>query len=217
MNELQIFENPTFGSVRSMMIEDEPWFVGKDVATALGYKDTVSAVADHVDDEDKLTWQIALSGQNRLMIIINESGLYSLIFSSKLESARQFKRWVTSEVLPSLRKTGSYSVGGELTKDDYMRAAQAISACGVKQLPYLLHTLQVMGFDLPDLNGVKKHKIKKYLYRDDIDLVELLNEYSLPQLVDILGLPKSSLQYYRSGQYKPSEERRRYIIDTLIQ
>ena len=217
MNELQIFENPTFGSVRSMMIEDEPWFVGKDVAEALGYEVARNAIAAHVDDEDKLTHQISASGQNRMMIIINESGLYSLIFSSKLDSAKQFKRWVTSEVLPSLRKTGSYSVGGELTKDDYMRAAQAISACGVKQLPYLLHTLQVMGFDLPDLNDVKKHKIKKYLYRDDIDLVELLNEYSLPQLVDILGLPKSSLQYYRSGQYKPSEERRRYIIDTLIQ
>lgn len=217
MNELQIFENPTFGSVRSMIIEDEPWFVGKDVATALGYINPRKALIDHVDDEDKGVTNCDTLGGIQQMIIINESGLYCLIFSSKLDSAKQFKRWVTSEVLPSLRKTGSYSVGGELTKDDYMRAAQAISACGVKQLPYLLHTLQVMGFDLPDLNGVKKHKIKKYLYRDDIDLVELLNEYSLPQLVDILGLPKSSLQYYRSGQYKPSEERRRYIIDTLIQ
>ena len=89
-------------------IENEPWFVGKDVAVSLGYKDTSDALKKHVADEDKLTRCFADSGQNRQMYIINESGLYALIFGSKLESAKRFKHWVTSEVLPEIRKTGSY-------------------------------------------------------------------------------------------------------------
>lgn len=103
-----LFNNSEFGTVRILMIDGEPWFVGKDVAEALGYGDTDAALRRHVDDEDKLTRRFIGSGQGRDMTIINESGLYSLIFSSKLESAKRFKKWVTSEVLPSIRKTGSY-------------------------------------------------------------------------------------------------------------
>ena len=95
--------------VRTVEIDGEPWFVGKDVATVLGYSNTQKAVRDHIDEEDKLTERIVLSGQNREVIIVNESGLYSLILSSKLPNAKAFKRWVTSEVLPSIRKTGSYT------------------------------------------------------------------------------------------------------------
>ena len=112
MNELQIFNNPEFGDMRIIELNGEPWFVGRDVASALGYSDTKSAIADHVDDEDK---QIIQRGQfttldipNRGLTVINESGLYSLVLSSKLPSAKKFKRWVTSEVLPALRKHGSY-------------------------------------------------------------------------------------------------------------
>ena len=108
MNNLQIFNSEEFGAVRTVTIENEPWFVGKDVAVSLGYKDTSDALKKHVADEDKLTRCFADSGQNRQMYIINESGLYALIFGSKLESAKRFKRWVTSEVLPAIRKTGSY-------------------------------------------------------------------------------------------------------------
>ena len=108
MNEPVIFNNPEFGEIRIVNISGEPWFVGKDVADALGYSDTDKAIRTHVDDEDKLTRQIGGSGQNRNMMIINESGLYSLILSSKLPSAKQFKRWITSEVLPAIRKTGGY-------------------------------------------------------------------------------------------------------------
>lgn len=108
MNNLQIFNSEEFGTVRTVTIENEPWFVGKDVAVSLGYKDTSDALKKHVADEDKLTRCFADSGQNRQMYIINESGLYALIFGSKLESAKRFKHWVTSEVLPSIRKTGSY-------------------------------------------------------------------------------------------------------------
>ena len=108
MNELQVFNNDEFGSIRTVTIENEPWFVGKDVAEVLGYQNGSRDINRHVDDEDKLTHQISAAGQNRNMTLINESGLYSLILSSKLPNAKKFKRWVTSEVLPSIRKTGSY-------------------------------------------------------------------------------------------------------------
>lgn len=116
MNEIQIFKNEQFGEIRTVQISDEPWFVGKDVAQVLGYKDTSDALKKHVDAEDKLTRHFTDSGQSREMYCINESGLYSLIFGSKLEKAKEFKHWVTSEVLPTLRKTGSYSI----TPDSYM-------------------------------------------------------------------------------------------------
>ena len=109
MNELQIFQNKEFGEVRSLVINNEPWFVGKDVAEALGYKNSKNAVPTHVDEEDKLSTQIEYTGQKRNVTVINESGLYSLILSSKLPNAKKFKRWVTSEVLPTSRKTGSYT------------------------------------------------------------------------------------------------------------
>lgn len=108
MNELHIFNSEEFGDIRTVTIDNEPWFVGKDVATALGYKNTADAIGKHIDTDDKLTSQIAIAGQRRDVVVINESGLYALILGSKLESAKRFKRWVTSEVLPAIRKTGSY-------------------------------------------------------------------------------------------------------------
>lgn len=110
MNELKVFENPAFGRMRTIEIDGEPWFVGKDVAEALGYRDTSDALKKHVDADDKLTRRFADSGQAREMYIINESGLYSLILSSKLPTAKDFKRWITKEVIPSIRKTGGYQM-----------------------------------------------------------------------------------------------------------
>lgn len=111
MNELQIFNNEEFGNVRSLMIDNEPWFVGKDVAEALGYKNVRDSLARHIDSDDKRDGVVIHDsmGREQKPIIINESGVYSLILSSKLESAKKFKHWVTSEVLPTLRKTGSYA------------------------------------------------------------------------------------------------------------
>lgn len=108
MSEIKIFENAEFGSVRTIEINGEPYLVGKDVAEILGYQNGSRDINRHVDGEDKLTERIVLSGQNREVILINESGLYSLIISSKLPTAKKFKRWVTSEVLPSIRKHGAY-------------------------------------------------------------------------------------------------------------
>ena len=109
MLELQIYENDEFGSIRTMKINGDPWFMGKDVAGILGYANSAKAIRDHVYEEDKLTERIVLSGQNREVIFINESGLYALILSSKLPTARKFKKWVTGEVIPSIRKYGLYA------------------------------------------------------------------------------------------------------------
>lgn len=109
MEQIKIFNSDEFGSVRTIIIDGEPWFAGKDVAASLGYKDTSDALKKHVAEEDKLTRCFTDSGQNRQMYVINESGLYSLIFGSKLESAQKFKHWVTSEILPSIRKNGIYA------------------------------------------------------------------------------------------------------------
>lgn len=109
MNEVKIFNNEEFGQVRSIIIDGEPWFVGKDIATALGYARPTDAARNNTDSEDKGVSEIATPSGTQKMLIVNESGLYSLIFGSKLESAKKFKRWVTSEVLPSIRKTGTYS------------------------------------------------------------------------------------------------------------
>ena len=115
MSELQIFRNESFGEIRTVMLNNEPYFVGKDVAEILGYADPSSAVSKNVEDEDKTTLLLEQSGSNykSKTSFINESGLYSLILSSKLPQAKAFKRWVTSGVLPSIRKNGGYLAGQE--------------------------------------------------------------------------------------------------------
>lgn len=128
-NGLMIFQNEEFGSVRTVMIDDEPWFVGKDVAEALGFKRTADALSAHVDDEDKNFVKVGEIptlnvASPRGLYIINESGLYSLILSSKLPNAKKFKRWVTAEVLPALRKTGTYTIQNMSTDEKMQIIAQ---------------------------------------------------------------------------------------------
>lgn len=123
MQNLEVFKNKDFGSVRALLVNDKPWFVGKDVTDALGYSNPRDAMSRHVDNEDKIPDVVIYDGrQNRKMTVINESGLYSLILSSKLESAKKFKRWITSEVLPTLRKTGKYSINEMDSKELLARA-----------------------------------------------------------------------------------------------
>lgn len=120
MENLVKFENKDFGEIRTLTIANEPWFVGKDVAVALGYAKPENAIATHVDDEDKTTTLIQGTGSNykSKAVIINESGLYSLILSSKLPTAKKFKRWVTSEVLPAIRKNGEYKTQATTQQDE---------------------------------------------------------------------------------------------------
>ena len=119
MNEIEIFKNSEFGEIRTTVINGDPWFVGKDVAEALGYKDTVNALKAHVDEEDKMGWQITTPSRGeQSATVINEYGLYSLTLSSKLPSAKKFKHWVTHDVIPSIRKTGSYTISNNRTSDN---------------------------------------------------------------------------------------------------
>lgn len=157
MNNLQIFNSPDFGQVRIVQQNGEPWFIGKDVAEILGYERADNAIRNHVDDEDKLMHQISASGQNREMYIINESGLYSLILSSKMPKAKEFKRWVTSEVIPAIRKTGKYEAMAQavpindepatdftqLEFDQRIRIAAIIASCRRERLPLVAKVLSI--------------------------------------------------------------------------
>ena len=132
MNELKIFESPVFGQVRIVEREGEPWFVGKDVAQVLGYANPSKAILDHVDDEDKAFQMLEVAdSQNGNLVktaIITESGLYSLVLSSKLPTAKAFKRWITSEVIPSIRKNGGYIAGqAELSPEELMARALMVA------------------------------------------------------------------------------------------
>ena len=217
MNELQVFTNPEFGKVRTVEINGEPWFVGKDVALALGYSDTFGALKKHVDDEDKQNCQNDSFETPRGMTIINESGLYALIFGSKLESAKRFKHWVTHEVLPAIRKTGSYSIipkARALTTDDYMKAAQLAATCRNERLPYVLGFLEQAGFNIPEVTATPPALDGPV---DCTEIQRLMDErgISVTELSKLTNICKASLSYYKRGIYKPNRERYRIIIDAL--
>lgn len=127
MNNLMIFENQSFGNIRVITEAGEPWFVGKDVAVALGYSNPQKAVRDHVDDDDKTVNEM-FTVNGTMAVLINESGLYSLVLGSKLDSAKQFKRWITHEVIPSIRKSGGYISGQEEMSDAELMAKALIVA-----------------------------------------------------------------------------------------
>lgn len=139
MNNLKIFESEEFGSIRVAEINGEPWFVGKDVSESLGYSDLNKAIAMHVEEEDKVNDKSSSSLGQRGGWLINESGVYSLIFSSKLPSAKRFKHWVTSEVLPSIRKNGGYIAGQEtLTDEELLSKALLVAQNKIRERDALI-------------------------------------------------------------------------------
>lgn len=144
MNELKIFENEDFGTIRTVEIDNEPWFVGKDVARALGYKNPQKALRDHVDKEDR-TANEKFTVNGTALILINETGLYSLILSSKLPSVKKFKRWVTAEVLPAIRTKGRYVIDTyhtNLSTKERIQIARLITFAPASRLKALRATLQ---------------------------------------------------------------------------
>lgn len=162
MNELRIFNNADFGDIRTVEQDGGIWFVGKDVAEALGYINPSNAVISHVDDEDKLRTQIKYAGQNREVSIINESGLYSLVLSSKLPSAKAFKRWITSEVIPSIRKTGSYNKPSKQpTTQQEQRAKAMLLNAQSRQCKLWLRLAETT--DLPDYKHICQQKAAEVL------------------------------------------------------
>lgn len=178
-NKLQLFDFKG-QQVRTVIIDNDPYFVGKDIATILGYKNTKDALLKHIDDEDKLRSQIATSGQNRKMTVINESGLYSLILSSKLPTAKQFKHWVTSEVLPAIRKHGVYMTdekaydithdqSGAVLADLLQQAADQLKAKDIQieeMKPKALFADAVSASDTPILIG----ELAKILKQNGIEI-----------------------------------------------
>ena len=150
MQELQIFDNEEFGKVRAMTIDGQPYFVGKDVAEILGYADTNKAIAMHVDEEDKLNDKTSLSLGQRGGWLINESGLYSLVLLSKMPRAKQFKRWVTAEILPTIRKTGGYVASEDTFLETYMPyATEETKALFKTQLQHIRQLNQKIKADAP--------------------------------------------------------------------
>lgn len=153
MNELQIFENADFGSVRTLMINAAPYFVGKDVADILGYQNGSRDINRHVDEEDRRKEMLFDGNQDKETILINESGLYSLILSSKMPNAKKFKHWVTADVLPSIRKTGGYIVGQEqLTDAELMAKALMVAQKTIEARTEEVRSLQM-------LNAVQQQQI----------------------------------------------------------
>lgn len=162
MNELRIFNNADFGDIRTVEQAGGIWFVGKDVAEALGYSNPSNAVISHVDDEDKLRTQIKYAGQNREVSIINESGLYALVLSSKLPKAKAFKRWITSEVIPSIRKTGSYNKPSKQpTTQQEQRAKAMLLNAQSRQCKLWLRLAETT--DLPDYKHICQQKAAEVL------------------------------------------------------
>lgn len=189
MNELEIFKNEEFGEIRMIMINNEPWFVGKDVAEILGYVDTNKAISMHVDEDDKLNDKTASSLGQRGGWFINESGLYSLILSSKLPTAKKFKHWVTSEVLPAIRKTGAY------TKQIDNRPTEVILSEALLIAKDTLEKQTKAIAELEDRNGRLDRKIE-----EDAPKVEQFDKfinsnglYTLRDTAKLLNYPPNAL------------------------
>ena len=221
MNDLTVFQNPDFGAVRSLTVDGEPWFVGKDVAVSLGYANPQKAIRDHVDDDDR-TVNDSFTVNGTAVSLINESGLYSLILSSKLPDAKKFKRWVTSEVLPAIRKTGRFAMDGpddRLTPDDYIRAASIVAKCNDRRLPVALKLLETAGISPEILKGFQKDREspqKDKITADELaHLQTVLSCYTVRQAAELVNLSPGLISFYRRGLRLPSRERYGKMIEIL--
>lgn len=223
-NELQLFQNPDFGGVRGLTIDGEPWLVGKDVALVLGYSNPQKAIRDHVDEDDR-TVNDSFTVNGTAIVLINESGLYSLIFSSKLPNAKKFKRWVTSEVLPAIRKTGQYrrkEAGRDVTVDDYLKAASIVATCRNERLRYVLGFLKQAGIEYSVGGDAEKQdsdmeteQMTKAAAVERMRQVRADKEFSCAQLGRILGIDRVQICRYVNGQLFPTFARALFIIERL--
>lgn len=221
-NELKTFnygETP----VRVVDLEGEPWWVLADVCRVLDHSNS-RRVAERLNEDEKGVTQVYTPGGPQNMTVINEPGLYSVILRSDKPQAKDFKRWVTHEVLPAIRKTGQYAPQREhmptrpLTTDDYAEAAKIVAKCHNSRLPLVLDLLKKAGYDLVPIERAKQEAPPTW--RDEREarrahMVALLNQFSLPELCNRLGLGKSTIQYYRTGEFVPRVERYRAIVHIL--
>lgn len=199
MSKLEIFENSEFGEIRTVEINNEPWFVGRDVATVLGYSNPRKAIGDHVDDEDKGVTKCDTLGGSQDLTIINESGLYSLILSSKLPNAKAFKRWVTSEVLPAIRKHGLYAIDDILENPDI--AIQALTKLKEERAARKALELdnQVKSQQIAELQPKATYYDLILQCKDLLSVTEIAKDYGMSAKGLNAMLHELGVQYNQSG------------------
>ena len=213
-NELKTFTNFTFGSIRGIEINGESWLVGKDVAEVLGYKNTRDALSNHVDDEDKTSVAIHDGRQNRNMTIVNESGFYSLVLGSKLPNAKKFKKWVTSEVLPSIRKHGMYATDELLDNPDLLIQI----ATKLKEEKELNRRLQEENEEKNKL--IEKQKPKAEFYDEIIDSTTVIGMKEVADILNVKGYGRNNLfKFLREKGIlnRKNEPYRKYIEQGLFE
>lgn len=219
MNKLKIFENQEFGKIRSVMVNNEPYFVGKDIAEVLGYSNTRKAIQDHVDEDDRGVTKCDTLGGIQELTIINESGLYSLILSSKLPNAKLFKRWVTSEVLPSIRKNGGYLAGQEdMNEDEIMAKAILYANRKIEDLKRSNNLLEVQNSQLTVANEIMKPKADYFDELVDRNLLtnftETANELKVKRkdLINFL-LEKKYIYRDKKGKLQPYKNKNNGLFE----
>lgn len=215
MNELQIFKFEG-SAVRTLMLDDSPWWVLSDVCKILEIANSRN-VTRRLDDDEKGVHLVDTPSGPQQMTIVNEWGLYETIFRSDKEVAKRFRRWVTHEVLPAIRKTGTYSItptARALTTDDYMKAAQLAATCRNERLPYVLGFLEQAGFNIPEVTTpppADDGPIDCTIIQQLMDAAGITQD----ELSRRTNICKASLSYYRRGIHKPPRERYQIIINAL--
>ena len=213
MSELMIFNNPEFGEIRAVEWNGEPWFVAADVCRALEHTNATMAL-DRLDDDEKYKLNLGLPGGDTWCV--NEPGLYSLVLGSRKPEARAFKRWVTHEVLPSIRKTGVYVLPKiqhrSLTTDDYLKAAAIVSGCRNERMPYVIGFLEQAGFSIPNVQD-RTRELQG-------ELVAVLEEaidrgLTVRQIGKLAGIDYGTIAHYRRGEHRPNQKRAEYIIQVV--
>lgn len=213
MNNLQIFSNEEFGQIRTMVIDGEPWFVGKDVAEALGYERPTDTVRKRVDDEDRGISKMETPSGKQEMTIINESGLYTLVLGSKLDSAKRFKRWVTSEVLPAIRKTGSYNK--PMTEAEQIRLLAKGATELYERVDKVETKIETLENDMP-LYGCEIEEVSQHVRRKAVSVLggkdsEAYNDGSIRSLVFSDIYTQLKWEYGLVTSYKAIK--RKYLAD----
>lgn len=219
MTELQIFNHQDFGQIRVVEQDGEPWFVAADVCRALEVGNPSDAVA-RLDADDRTLVSIEGSSNGKPVNAVNEPGLYSLVLGSRKPEAKAFKRWITHEVLPSIRKTGGYRLvevlpavkQRSLTTDDYLKAATIVGSCRNERMPYVLGLLKQAGFSIPEVQRSREQL--------QTELMEVLdrafsNGFTSRQISAMVGIDYGTICQYRRGIHKPGRKRAEYIIQVV--
>lgn len=221
MTGLQIFEHQDFGQIRVVEQDGEPWFVAADVCRALDLSDTSKSL-ERLDEDEKGTSLIRTLGGEQQMSIVNEPGLYSLVLGSRKPEAKAFKRWITHEVLPSIRQTGGYSLVAvppaveqrRLTTDDYLKAATLVANCRNERLPYVLGFLEQGGFSVPRLQD-QVEELPEQTVKAAINAAIREHGFTVAQLCNLTGIDKVQIGRYRRGTCRPKKEREVFLVKVI--